>query len=180
MSRIGNLPITLPKGVTVTVAGGTMAAKGPKGQISRPLPSHVEVHVEPGRVVVSRVNDSKPAKARHGLTRALLQNLVTGVSTGFEKKLEIVGVGYKAIVKGRVLELALGYSHAINFDIPAGIDIVVDRSFVVVQGIDREAVGQVAANIRAFRKPDAYKGKGIRYADERIKLKPGKAGSASS
>ncbi len=179
MSRIGNLPVKLPKGVTVTVAGGAMAAKGPKGQLSRPVPSHVELKVESDRVVITRVNDSKPARARHGLTRALLQNLVTGVSEGFERRLEIVGVGYKAAVKGAVLELHLGYSHPIEYPIPAGLEIATDRNLIVVKGIDKEAVGQAAANIRGFRKPDAYKGKGIRYHGERIKLKPGKAGSAA-
>jgi large subunit ribosomal protein L6 len=178
MSRIGNLPVQLPQGVTVTVAGGSMAAKGPKGQLSRTVPSHVEIAVEAERVVVTRVNDSKPARARHGLTRALLQNLVTGVSVGFDRRLEIVGVGYKAVEKGPILELHLGYSHPIEYVIPEGLNIKVERNIIVLHGIDKEVVGQAAANIRGYRKPDAYKGKGIRYHGERIKLKPGKAGSA--
>ncbi len=180
MSRIGNLPVQLPQGVTVTVAGGAMAAKGPKGQLSRAVPSHVEIAVEANRVVITRVNDSKPARARHGLTRALLQNLVTGVSVGFERKLEIVGVGYKAAVKGPILELHLGYSHPIEYQIPAGLEVATERNFIVLKGIDKEVVGQAAANIRGFRKPDAYKGKGIRYHGERIKLKAGKAGSVGA
>jgi large subunit ribosomal protein L6 len=178
MSRIGNLPVPIPKGVTVTVSGGMMAAKGPKGQLSRTVPSHVELVVEPERVVITRVNDSKPARARHGLTRALLANLVIGVSNGFERKLEIVGVGYKAAVKGRSLELHLGYSHPIDYPLPEGVNAAVERNIIVLTGIDKEQVGQAAANVRGFRKPDAYKGKGIRYVGERIKLKPGKTGSA--
>ncbi len=177
MSRIGNLPVKLPSGVTVTVTETTMAAKGPKGQLTRPLPSHVSIEVGADAAVVSRVNDSKPAKSRHGLTRALLQNMVTGVSEGFERKLEIVGVGYKAAVKGRTLELHLGYSHPIQFALPDGIDAAVKGPNISLTGIDNEVLGQAAANVRGFRKPDAYKGKGIRYAGERIKLKPGKAGS---
>lgn len=177
MSRIGNLPVQLPKGVSVTVTDTTMAAKGPKGQLSRTVPSHVSIVVGADSAVVSRVNDSKPARARHGLTRALLQNMVTGVSEGFERKLEIVGVGYKASVKGRTLELHLGYSHPIEFPLPDGIDADVKGSNISLTGIDKEVLGQAAANVRGFRKPDAYKGKGVRYAGERIKLKAGKAGS---
>ena len=178
MSRIGNLPVQLPKGVTVTVAGGAMAAKGPKGQLSRPVPSHVEIAVEAERVVITRVNDSKPARARHGLTRALLQNLVTGVSTGFERRLEIVGVGYKAVEKGPILELHLGYSHPIEYVIPEGLQAKVERNFIVVSGIDKEIVGETAAKIRSFRPPEPYKGKGIRFAGETIRTKVGKAGVA--
>ncbi len=177
MSRIGNLPVTLPKGVSVTVTDTTMAAKGPKGQLSRAVPSHVSLEVGSDAVVVTRVNDSKPARARHGLTRALLQNMVTGVSQGFERKLEIVGVGYKAAVKGRTLELHRGYSHPIACALPEGINAAVKGPNISLTGIDKEVLGQAAANVRGFRKPDAYKGKGIRYAGERIKLKAGKAGS---
>jgi large subunit ribosomal protein L6 len=180
MSRIGNLPVTIPSGTTVSVTPTTMSVKGPKGQLFRVLPSHVSVEVVGALATVSRVNDSKPAKARHGLTRALLQNMVIGVTVGFERKLEIVGVGYKAAVKGRVLELQLGYSHPIVYDLPDGIDaVVVKGTNISLTGIDKEVLGQAAANVRGFRKPDAYKGKGIRYAGERIKLKPGKAGSVA-
>ena len=177
MSRIGNIPVAIPQGVTVTVTADTMSAKGPKGQLSRALPSHVEVTVEAEQVVVKRVNDSKPARARHGLTRSLLQNLVTGVSEGYTKSLEIIGVGYRAQSKGKVLELSLGYSHPINYEVPEGIEIKVQKSIIHVHGIDKELVGQTAANIRKFRQPDAYKGKGVRYLGENIRLKAGKAGS---
>jgi len=177
MSRIGNLPVSLPKGVSVSVTETTMAAKGPKGQLSRAIPSHVTIEVGSDAVVIKRVNDSKPARARHGLTRALLQNMVTGVSEGFERKLEIVGVGYKAAVNGRILEMHLGYSHSIQFALPDGVDAAVKGTNISLTGIDKEVLGQAAANVRGFRKPDAYKGKGVRYAGERIKLKAGKAGS---
>lgn len=177
MSRIGNLPITLPQGVTVSVTPDSMSAKGPKGQLTRALPSHVEIEVGSEKVVVKRINDSKPARERHGLTRSILQNLVTGVSEGYTKSLEIVGVGYRAQSKGNTLELSLGYSHPINYALPEGIQIKVERALIHVSGIDKELVGQTAAEIRRFRKPDAYKGKGIRYVGEYIKLKAGKAGS---
>jgi large subunit ribosomal protein L6 len=180
MSRIGNTPVDIPSSVTVTVTADTMSAKGPKGQLSRPLPSHVEVTVDGDQVKVSRVNDSKPARARHGLTRSLLQNLVTGVSEGYTKSLEIIGVGYRAQSKGNVLELSLGYSHPINYEIPAGIEIKVQKTVIHVHGMDKELVGQTAAEIRRFRQPDAYKGKGVRYVGEHIRLKAGKAGSVGA
>ncbi len=169
MSRIGRLPVTLPKGVTFAVAGSSLTAKGPKGTLSCAMPSHVGVDVVDGAVKVTRVNDSKPARARHGLTRSLIQNLVTGVSEGFERKLQIVGVGYKADVQGSTLNLHLGYSHPINYPFPDGIQVQVQKDLITVTGIDKELLGQTAANIRGFRKPDAYKGKGVR-------LKAGKSG----
>ena len=177
MSRIGNLPVALPQGVTVSVTSDSMSAKGPKGQLTRVLPTHVELEVGSDQVVVKRINDSKPARERHGLTRALLQNLVIGVTEGYTKSLEIKGVGYKARVKGSTLELTLGYSHPINYPLPEGIQAKVERNLIHVAGIDKELVGQTAAEIRRFRKPDAYKGKGIRYVGEYVKLKAGKAGS---
>ena len=177
MSRIGRLPVQLPQGVTVTVTATEMSAKGPKGQMARPLPSHVELEVSDDQVLVKRLNDSKPARERHGLTRSLLQGLVTGVSEGWSKTLEIEGVGYKANAKGKDLVLNLGYSHPINFPIPEGIEITVARNVIHVSGIDKELVGQTAAVIRRFRAPDPYKGKGIRYKGEYIRLKAGKAGS---
>jgi len=180
MSRIGNTPVAIPSSVTVTVTADTMSAKGPKGQLSRPIPSHVEIKVDGDEVKVSRVNDSKPARARHGLTRSLLQNLVTGVSEGYTKSLEIIGVGYRAQSKGNVLELSLGYSHPINYQIPAGIEIKVQKTVIHVHGMDKELVGQTAAEIRRFRQPDAYKGKGVRYVGEHIRLKAGKAGSVGA
>jgi len=177
MSRIGRLPVKLPQGVTVTVSENSLAVKGPRGQLSRALPSHVTVEVAAEEVVVARVNDSKPARERHGLTRALLHNMVTGVSVGFTKTLEIVGVGYRADVSGRTLNLHLGYSHSIQYALPEGVEAKVERTLIHVTGNDKEVVGQTSAEIRGFRKPDAYKGKGIRYKGEYIKLKAGKAGS---
>jgi large subunit ribosomal protein L6 len=176
MSRIGRLPVQLPKGVTFSVTGGTMTAKGPKGTLTQHVPSHVSIDVGGDAVKVTRINDSKPARARHGLTRSLIQNLVTGVTEGFERKLQIVGVGYKADVKGSTLNLHLGYSHPIHYALPDGIKVQVQKDLITVTGIDKGAVGQTAANIRGFRKPDAYKGKGVRYIDETIRLKAGKSG----
>lgn len=180
MSRIGNIPVVVPSGVTVTVTPSTMSAKGPKGQLTRVIPSHVEVSVDGDKVVVKRVNDSKPARARHGLTRSLLQNLVTGVSEGYTKSLEIIGVGYRAQTKGKTLELSLGFSHPIKYEVPAGIEIKVQKTVIHVSGIDKELVGQTAADIRRFREPDAYKGKGVRYLGEHIRLKAGKAGTVGA
>ena len=180
MSRIGNTPVAIPSSVTVTLTADTMSAKGPKGQLSRPIPTHVEITIDGDQAKVSRVNDSKPARARHGLTRSLLQNLVTGVSEGYTKSLEIIGVGYRAQSKGNVLELSLGYSHPINYQIPAGIEIKVQKTVIHVHGMDKELVGQTAAEIRRFRQPDAYKGKGVRYVGEHIRLKAGKAGSVGA
>jgi len=180
MSRIGNTPVAIPSSVTVTLTADTMSAKGPKGQLSRSIPTHVEITIDGDQAKVSRVNDSKPARARHGLTRSLLQNLVTGVSEGYTKSLEIIGVGYRAQSKGNVLELSLGYSHPINYQIPAGIEIKVQKTVIHVHGMDKELVGQTAAEIRRFRQPDAYKGKGVRYVGEHIRLKAGKAGSVGA
>ena len=177
MSRIGKLPVSVPSGVTVDVAGRTITAKGPKGQLVRSFPELVTFEVDGDKVTVLRANDTKRARERHGLSRSLLANMVTGVSKGFEKKLSIVGVGYRAAVKGRTLDLTLGYSHPIAYPIPAGIDIAVDKqNNIVVSGVDKEAVGETAAKIRGFRSPDAYKGKGIRYVDEVIRLKAGTSG----
>jgi len=177
MSRIGLLPVKLPSGVTAELKGSEMTVKGPKGLLSRSMPDHVTFDIGSDELKVARVNDSKPARERHGLARSLVQNMVTGVSEGFVRELEIVGVGYKAKVSGRTLNMSLGYSHPINFEIPEGIEIKVARTDITVTGIDKEVVGQTAALIRAFRKPDAYKGKGVRYKNERIRLKAGKAGA---
>lgn len=174
MSRIGNAPVALPAGVTVTVGDG-IQVKGPKGTLSRPLVQHVEVSVAGAEVVVRRNNESRPARANHGLMRALIRNMVQGVTVGFRKELEVIGTGYRAEVRGRNLLLNLGYSHQVEFPIPAGIDVAVDKANVIaVTGIDRELVGQVAANIRDNRKPDRYKGKGVRYKGEYILIKAGK------
>ncbi len=176
MSRIGRLPVTVPKGVTVTL-GDTVTVKGPKGQLSRPVVAGVSVAQQDDTIVVNRDSDHRTHKAAHGLMRALINNMVVGVTKGFGRNLEIHGVGYKAEVKGSELVLNLGYSHPIHFAIPSGINIAVDKKGgIAINGIDKEQVGQVAAVIRGFRKPDSYKGKGVRYAGEHIRLKAGKAG----
>ena len=178
MSRIGRLPIPVPSGVTVQLNGSTITTKGPKGSLTRSFPELVSFSLEGDQLKVSRANETKRARERHGLCRSLLANMVTGVSTGFGKKLSIIGVGYRASVKGRTLDLSLGYSHPIAYPIPDGVDIAVDKqNNITITGIDKEVVGQTAAKIRGFRSPDAYKGKGIRYADEVVRLKAGKSGA---
>lgn len=174
MSRIGKAPVAIPSGVTVTV-GDEVTVKGPKGQLTQAIVGLVGVQVANDEVVVTRVNESKPARANHGLMRALIQNMVTGVSTGFTKTLEVKGTGYRADVRGKNLVLNLGYSHPIEFEIPQGIEIAVDKANnITVTGFDKQLVGQTAANIRDFRKPDHYKGKGVRYKGEYVRLKAGK------
>jgi large subunit ribosomal protein L6 len=176
MSRVGNLPIPVPSGVTIEVAAGAVNVKGPKGNLSQALVDHVSINVADGQVVVSRANDSRPSRANHGLMRSLVNNMVTGVSRGFEKKLSVVGIGYRAEVRGKNLVLNLGYSHPVEYAIPSGIAIDVDKQNVItVAGIDKQQVGQVAADIRSWRKPDAYKGKGVRYVGERVRIKAGKS-----
>lgn len=176
MSRIGKLPIAIPKGVQVKVEAGQVEVKGPKGTLARPIPPCVQVNTDDGRILVTREeSDDRRGKAMHGLARALINNMVTGVTQGFEKKLEIIGVGYRAAVEGTTLRLELGYSHPIFYPFPKGIDIKVEKNTQLsVTGIDNEVVGQTAAEIRAFRSPEPYKGKGVRYAGEQIKLKVGK------
>jgi large subunit ribosomal protein L6 len=177
MSRIGNLPVPVPKGVTVAQSGTTISAKGPKGNLSMAVPDFVTFDIGADEVVVTRANDSKPARARHGLGRALLNSMVVGVSTGFTRKLDIVGVGYKAELKGRTLVMHLGYSHPIEFEVPDLVTVTVEKgTSLLVSGIDKQQVGQVAAVLRGYRAPDAYKGKGVRYSDEQIRLKAGKSG----
>jgi large subunit ribosomal protein L6 len=176
MSRIGRLPIRVPNGVSVDVSGTEIKIKGPKGALAHPLVDHISVTADKGEIRFDRDGDDKVARANHGLMRAVVNNMVRGVSTGWEKALQIEGTGFRAEVKGRNLVLTLGYSHPIEYSIPTGIDIVVDKQTrVVVKGTDRQQVGQVAANIRAFRKPDSYKGKGIRYEGEVLRLKEGKS-----
>lgn len=175
MSRIGRLPIRVPSGVTIESRSGEVVVKGPKGTLTERVAPLVDIRVDNGQIVVERQNDSKPARAQHGLMRALVNNMVTGVTKGFEKRLQIEGTGFRAEVKGRSLVLTLGYSHPVNYAIPQGVDIAVDKqTVIVVKGVNRQQVGQVAANIRGFRKPDSYKGKGIRYEGERLRLKEGK------
>lgn len=176
MSRIGKLPIQVPNGVTVSVASGEVQVKGPKGTLKQFVPEFLDVKVDGGVVVIERRGEAKQARANHGLMRALVRNMVVGVTQGFDKKLEVQGVGFRAEVKGKNLVMNLGYSHPIEYAIPQGIAISVDKQgAILVTGIDKQQVGQVAADIRAFRKPDSYKGKGIRYTGEYVRLKAGKS-----
>jgi large subunit ribosomal protein L6 len=178
MSRIGRLPITVPAGVEVKVDGSVVSVKGSKGELSHTVASPIEVSLEDGTLTVARPNDERASRSLHGLTRTLIANMVQGVTEGYEKKLEIIGVGYRVLSKGPTqLEFQLGYSHPITFNAPDGITFTVDGpTRLGVQGIDKQLVGEVAANIRKLRKPEPYKGKGVRYAGEQIRRKVGKAG----
>lgn len=176
MSRIGKQPILLPSGVTITVDDATIAVSGPKGNLSQFTMPGIDVKVEGDQVVVTRQSEAREHRSKHGLMRTLVSNMVTGVTSGFEKKLEINGVGYRAAVEGAKLKLALGFSHDVYFDIPSGISIAVEQNVITVSGISKQQVGQIAAEIRALKKPEPYKGKGIKYADERIIRKSGKSG----
>ena len=178
MSRIGRMPIAIPAGVTVELAeNNKVTVKGPKGTLERVLPSEMEIKVEGGEVTVNRPNDLKRMKALHGLTRTLINNMVVGVTDGYEKKLEVNGVGYRAQKQGKKLTLSLGYSHPVEMQDPEGIETVVDgQNIIIVKGIDKEKVGQFAAEIRDKRRPEPYKGKGIKYADETIRRKVGTTG----
>jgi len=178
MSRIGKSPVAVPSGVEVTVANRTVTVKGPKGTLSRVIPGDIEITQDDGALTFVRPNDERRNKALHGLTRSLVNNMVVGVTEGYKKELEIVGVGYRAEAQGpNALRLNLGFSHPVNVAAPEGISFEVPApTQVVVTGIDKEVVGQVAANIRSIRKPEPYKGKGVRYAGERILRKAGKAG----
>ncbi|MBI3976099.1 MAG: 50S ribosomal protein L6 [Armatimonadetes bacterium] len=180
MSRIGKAPVAIPAGVEVKVDGSRVWVKGPKGQLERAFHPDVQIRVADQTVLVARATDQRQHRALHGLTRALLANMVRGVTAGYRVDLEIQGVGYRAAKQGNALVLSVGYSHPVEIAAPEGIAFDVPApTRIVVTGIDRERVGQVAARIRAVREPDPYKGKGIRYAGERIKLKPGKAGRAT-
>ena len=176
MSRIGLKPLPLPKGVAVSVAAEHAEIKGPKGRLSVPIPPGISVNIEGEVVRVARASDEKPRRALHGLTRALLANAVQGVSQGYERVLQIVGTGYRAEAAGDKLNLALGFSHPVVFALPTGVTARVEdrNTTIILNGIDKQLLGQVAADLRRVRPPDAYKGKGIRYRDERISLKPGK------
>ena len=177
MSRIGRMPIAIPAGVTVDVAENNhVTVKGPKGTLEKTLPMEMEIKVEGAEATVTRPNDLKRMKSLHGLTRSLLANMVTGVTDGYEKKLEVNGVGYRASKQGKKLTLNLGYSHPVEMDDPEGIETVVDGNNIIVKGIDKEKVGQFAAEIRDKRRPEPYKGKGIKYAEEHIRRKVGKTG----
>jgi len=177
MSRIGRSPIPVPSSVTVEVSGETVTVKGPQGTLERTIPSSISVRQDADVLIVERPNDERENRALHGLTRSLIANMVTGVTEGFTKELEIVGVGYRAQAKGPgSIELALGFSHPVFFDAPEGVTFDVPQpTRIIVKGNDKEKVGQVAANIRKIRKPEPYKGKGVRYAGERVLRKAGKA-----
>ena len=178
MSRIGKKPIQIPKGVTVKVAGDAVEVQGPKGKLRQPIPPGIKFAQEDGSLVAKPEREDKELKKFYGLARSLVANAVTGVTEGFKKELDIVGIGYRAELKGKQVTFALGYSHPIVFDIPAGIDITIDKqTHIVVTGVDRQLVGQVAANIRRMRKPDPYKQKGVRYTGEVLKKKVGKTGA---
>jgi large subunit ribosomal protein L6 len=178
MSRIGKAPIDVPSGVDVRISGQVVTVKGPKGELSRELPELVSLSQDGDVLQVERVDDSREARAMHGLMRSLVANMVIGVTDGFRKELDIVGVGYRAAAKGKNgLEMALGFSHPVNITAPEGIEFVVPQpTRIEVHGIDKQLVGQVAADIRAWRKPEPYKGKGVRYVDEHVRRKAGKAG----
>jgi len=181
MSRIGRRPIDLPSGVEIKVDGNRVVAKGSKGELEQAFPDEVSFSVAEDNVVVDRVNDERRSRAMHGLARALLSNMITGVSEGYTKELELHGVGYRAALKGQTIELSVGFSHVVNVDAPEGISFEVPEvTRIIVSGIDKQQVGQVSANIRKIRPPEPYKGKGIRYAGERIVRKAGKAGVAAA
>ncbi|HMU85298.1 MAG TPA: 50S ribosomal protein L6 [Leptospiraceae bacterium] len=179
MSRIGNAPIQLPQGVDVEASGDKLKVKGPLGTLESPLPAGITLSKEGGVVNLKRANDEMPLKQKHGMARAILMNSVIGVSKGWEKKLELVGVGYRAQMKGADLSFSLGYSHEVKFQVPAGIKVqVTDQVRLDITGIDRQKVGQTASEIRSLRPPEPYKGKGIKYAGENIRRKAGKTGKA--
>jgi len=178
MSRVGRKIVTLPKGVQLTVKDGSLAVKGPKGELKRNLPPHVKVASDATGVTVNREDDSKEARACHGLARALINNMVLGVTNGFERKLEVNGVGYRFEVAGDKLTMALGFSHPVVYQLPKGVSAKVDKNTLILAGIDRELVGQTAAKVRSFKPPEPYKGKGIKYVEETIKRKVGKTGAA--
>jgi large subunit ribosomal protein L6 len=177
MSRIGRLPITVPAGVTVTIDGRAVNVKGPKGELSLNVAAPIEVALEDGTLTVTRPDDERASRSLHGLTRTLIANQIIGVTEGYSKGLEVVGTGYRVQAKGSSIEFALGYSHPITVDPPAGITFEVEgNTKLTVRGIDKQAVGEVAANIRKLRKPEPYKGKGVRYAGEVVRRKAGKSG----
>ena len=178
MSRIGRMPVSVPEGIAVSIEGSRVTVRGPKGELSRSFDQDMAIALRENQITVTRPSDSKRHKAMHGLTRALLANMVTGVSEGFRKTLEVVGVGYRAEMREEKLVLSVGYSHPVEVEPPPGITFRVEKGYrsFTVEGIDKELVGEVAARIRAMRKPEPYKGKGIRYFGERVRRKAGKAG----
>ncbi|HOB58014.1 MAG TPA: 50S ribosomal protein L6 [Rhodoglobus sp.] len=177
MSRIGRLPIEIPAGVTVSVTGQDVSVKGAKGELTLAVASPIEVSVEAGQVLVTRPDDERESRSLHGLTRTLIHNNIIGVTEGYSKGLEVVGTGYRVAQKGGALEFALGFSHPVTFEAPAGVTLTVEgNNKITVSGIDKQAVGEIAANIRKIRPPEPYKGKGVRYAGEVVRRKAGKAG----
>ncbi len=178
MSRIGKKPIDIPAGVDVKLLDNTIKVKGPKGELKWSLPSGTKASVSENKVLVERENDLKKNRALHGLSRNLIANMVTGVTTGYQRVLEIVGVGFRAQVQGSKIVMSLGYSHPVEFNLPDGITAAVDQkqTQITLTGIDKQKIGQIAANLKSIRKPDIYKGKGVRYAGQRLKLKVGKTG----
>jgi large subunit ribosomal protein L6 len=180
MSRIGRLPVAVPKGVTVNINNNSVTVKGPKGELQRDFPPEIEIKQEDGQITFTRNSNHRTHRAKHGLCRALLNNMVSGVNTGFKRQLYIEGVGYKAAVEGKNLILSVGYSHNIIFEPPTGISFEIDKSGrdLTVNGVDKEVVGEISARIRRTRGPEPYKGKGIRYSDEKIRRKAGKTGKA--
>lgn len=181
MSRVGKLPIPIPQGVSININKNAVTVKGPKGELQRDFPPEIDIKEEDGEIVITRNSDHRTHRSKHGLVRALLNNMVVGVSTGFKRELYIEGVGYRAAVEGKKLVLNVGYSHPVYFDPPENISFEVDKSGrqLVVNGIDKEVVGEIAARIRRQRPPEPYKGKGVRYVGERIRRKAGKAGKAA-
>ncbi len=177
MSRVGKRPITIPDGVDVVLEGDSVKVKGPKGELRRRIHPNIKVEMDGETITLTPGDESKESMSLYGLSRMLVYNMVTGVSSGFQKVLEIVGVGYRAEMKGRTAVLNLGYSHPVEFPLPEGIDATVDRGKLIVSGIDKELLGLTCAKIRAFRPPEPYKGKGVRYAGEMIRRKAGKAGA---
>jgi large subunit ribosomal protein L6 len=179
MSRIGKKPVPIPQGVKVQVTDGVVRAEGPKGKLAQTIPAPLSARLDGNALVIARPDDDRRVRALHGLTRALVANMVSGVKDGFERRLEIVGIGYRAQMQGKAIQLALGYSHPVVFPLPEGITAEVDKqTAIVLRGADKALLGQTAAKLRALRKPDPYKGKGIRYADEYVRRKVGKKAGA--
>lgn len=177
MSRVGKMPIPLPKGINVKLDGTTLFVDGPKGKLCHAIPHGITVKIADDTIVVTRASEQRQARSLQGLTRTLIANMIVGVKQGFNKKLEIVGVGYRAELKDKTLNMTLGYSHPINFVLPEGITAQVAKQVITIEGINKGLVGQTAAKIRSLKKPDAYKGKGIRYLNEIVKTKVGKTGA---
>jgi large subunit ribosomal protein L6 len=181
MSRIGRQPVSIPQGVKVSIDGAVVRAEGPKGKLMQPVPAGLSAKLENNQLVLSRSGDDRKMRALHGLARALVANMVTGVKDGFERKLEIVGIGYRAQLQGRAIQLALGYSHPVIFALPEGVTAEIDRQVsITLRGADKAVLGQTAAKLRALREPDPYKGKGIRYANEVVRRKVGKKAGAGA